>query len=198
MEKVDLQDSDLENTDEQDEREVVVPEGEPESKPEGKSEREVALEAELAKTKRLLAKAKKTTPAAPQSDDGSQKTEKSGELGYGEKAFLRAYDIKGSEELALVRQFQDRGFSLDSIVEDDVFTAKLTKLREAKAAQDAVPSTTRRASQPPADDVEQWIAKGELPPNDPANVELRRKVLNERIRRESIGSRFSDNSVVNA
>lgn len=94
-------------------------------------------------------------------------TEKPNSLDYGQKAFLNSYGIKGSDELALVKQFQDRGFDLDSIVSDDVFTSKLSNLREARETSNAIPRGKGRSAQTSVTDVDLAVAKfqetGELP-----------------------------------
>jgi hypothetical protein len=183
----DTQDVVLDNNDEENE------EKEPQ-KPEP-SQREKELEAEAAKWRRIAERnAKKAdSPTSPE-----PKETRSSDLDYGQKAFLRSYDIKGSDELELVRTYMERtGDTLDSVVEDDIFTAKLTKLREAKAAADAVPKGTRRSQAPATDEVSYWTGKvaNGLSLNDIPDVSMRRKVLNARIEQERVGSRFSDTPV---
>lgn len=118
-----------------------------------------------------------------------------GELDYGQKAFLVANGIKGSDEVALVQEMMSAtGRTLDDVVENKYFQAELKELRESKATKEAIPSSSKRSPSSQEGTVDYWIAKGELPPAD--KVELRRKVLNERIRREEQASKFSDNSVV--
>lgn len=153
------------------------------------------LEAELAKYKRI---AKREANKAAK-EEAPTKEIKSSDLDYGQKAFLRSYDIKGSDELELVRNWMDRtGDTLDAIVDDEIFTAKLSKLREARAAADAIPKGTRRTQAPATDDVGYWQGKlnsGQIQLADIPDVSIRRKVLNARIEQEKVGSRFSDNPV---
>lgn len=135
----------------------------------------------------------------PKVETPKQDLSKSDELDYGQKAYLRSYDIKGAEELQLVKDWMKRtGDTLDSLVEDDIFQAKLGKLREAKAVAEAVPKSTRRSAQVAKDDVQYWTEKinsGQASLQDIDNVDLRRKVLNARVEHERVGNRFSDSPV---
>lgn len=138
---------------------------------------------EIAKWRRLAEKAdKKKAKTESEPVEKSEKAEKSGELDYGQKAFLIANGIKGADELALVKTWMQRtGDDIDTIVGDDIFQARLTKHRETKATADAVPSTSKRAVNSTKDSVDYWLGKdfSEVP------QEMRAKVLDERIKRES-------------
>lgn len=97
---------------------------------------------------------------------------------WGEKAFLKSYDIKGADELSLVKQWIDRtGDSLDSIVEDDIFQAKLGKLREAKAVKQALPNGSKKAPSLAKDQIEYHIEKYNQTGELPKEFDLRSKVL---------------------
>lgn len=124
-----------------------------------------------------------------------KETSKPSDLDYGQKAFLKAYGISGSDELALVKQFQERGFELDGIVGDDVFTAKLNNLREAKASQDAIPKAKKRSGAPVADGVDEAVAKYKETGELPKDFATRSKVVNA-ITAEESGDMFSGPSVV--
>lgn len=100
----------------------------------------------------------------PKSKINNEKTD----FDWGEKAFLRSYDIKGADEVSLVKQWIDRtGDSLDSVVEDDIFQAKLSKLREARTVKQALPNGSKRAPITAKDSMDYHIDKynqtGELP-----------------------------------
>ena len=106
-------------------------------------------------------------------------TDKPNELDYGQKAFLKSYGIAGSDELALVKQFQDRGFQLDSIVEDDVFMAKLTNLREARESANAIPKDKRRSAQTAITDIDLAYAKLQETGEWPTDFETAKKLKNK-------------------
>lgn len=111
----------------------------------------------------------------------STQSDKPSDLDYGHKAFLKSYGIAGSDELALVRQFQDRGFALDSIVEDDVFTSKLNSLREARESANAIPKTKGRSAQASVTDIDlayaEFQEKGVWPSDFETAKKLKDKIV---------------------
>lgn len=110
-------------------------------------------------------------------------------LDYGQKAFLVANGIKGKEETELVQEVMAAtGKSLEDVIESKYFQAELKERRDAKSAQDALPTQSKRSAAPARDGVDYWLSKGELPPKD--QVELRRKVLNAKITKAKNGSKF--------
>jgi hypothetical protein len=115
-------------------------------------------------------------------------------LDYGQKAFLKTYGISGADELTLAKSWMERtGDQLDSMVEDEMFTAKLTKLRDAKAAKEALPVNPKRGVQTsPKDSPEYWLDK----PFTEVPEELKRKVLNLKLIKEKEGDKFSGNKIV--
>ena len=121
-----------------------------------------------------------------------QKTEKG--FGLVEKTFLKASGIN-SNEFELVQNFvKETGLPIDELVEKKWFQAELKEYRDSVATKSATPKGNSRSAQSARDTVDYWIAKGELPPAD--QVELRRKVVNERLRKETSGSKFSSNPIV--
>lgn len=106
---------------------------------------------------------------------------KSGDFDYGEKAYLKASGIKGVEELSFVKQWVDRtGDDLDTVVEDDIFQAKLEKLRSNSKSKSAIPPTGKRGTQASSSSVEYWLAK----PFADVPADMKRQVLNARINKE--------------
>ena len=187
--QIDPQDVDLENNDdtstEDTETEEVEDSKDEKSETESqKSEREIQLEADLAKWKRI-AKQRGKKEAAPAPS-------KTGDLDYGQKAFLIAQGIKGPDEVKLVTDaMQATGKSLDDVLENPYFKSELEKHRQLKAADDATPKGGKRGGQVSAKDtVEYWIEKGELPPKD--QVELRRKVVNAKAANNGKSGPFYD------
>jgi hypothetical protein len=194
--KNDTQDVDLENN----EGAVETPE-EDESDDVDPSERIKQLEADVAKYKRIAKRnANKPTESDSEEKEVPKNNKKPEDLDYGQKAFLRSWDIKGADEVALVKDWVRRtGEELDSIVEDDIFQSRLAKLREARASTEAVPKGKGRTQQTATvDDVSYWqakIAAGQATMHDVPDVALRRKVLNARIEQEQRGNRFSDSPI---
>lgn len=155
-------------------------------------------EAEKLKGINQRLKTKLEKAGKPKESKATPQDKQTGELDYGQKAFLKAYDIDvtDADELNTVKDYLSAGKSLDEIVNNKHFKNDLSDIREKKAVKAATPSTSKRSSNSVKDNVDYWIKKGELPPSD--NPELRRKVLNERISREKNKNKFSSTPIVNA
>lgn len=120
---------------------------------------------------------------------------KSSDLDYGQKAFLIANGVKGTEEIDLVKTVMaNTGKSLDDVLESKYFQAELKEMRDAKTFQDAVPDGSKRSNQSASSTVEYWIAKGELPPA--SERELRKEVVNARLKSDTNKNQFTDTPVV--
>lgn len=144
---------------------------------ESSKEDEKDWKAEAAKWKAIAERHKTSKP------ETKATSKKSEGFDYGEKAYLTANGIKGSDEHEFAQKLQKQtGLDLDSLLEDTYFQTKLNEFREQKATTNATPSGTKRSNNSSVDTVEYWIAKGELPPKD--QVEMRRKVVNARLKKE--------------
>lgn len=143
------------------------------------------------KTKLEKAKDKETKPKVKK-----LKSKGTDKLDYAEKAFLISNGIKGTEEHQLaIDTMKNSGKDLDEVIESKFFMSELKDLRDKAAKDDATPpSSSGRASASPKTDVDYWIAKGTLPPED--QTELRQKVVNARMKSQDGGSPFSKNPVV--
>ena len=143
---------------------------------------------------RLRTKITKLTEAKkPDAKPAEQQPAKKG-FDYAEKAFLKSNGIQKDEYEFVEEVMRSTGKSLDDVLESKYFQSELKEKRDEQASKDAIPTGSRRASSPTRDSVDFWIAKGELPTAD--QVDLRRKVVNEKIKRAKNGSQFSDNPVV--
>lgn len=172
-----------------------VEEQEAEDKPEVASKEDrpkETPEAKIARLQRQLKQEQKKLGIESDKPKSSPKSTKSSDLDYGQKAFLVANGIKGTEEISLAQEFiSNTGKSLDEVVESKFFQAELKELRSSKASENAVPKGTKRAGSSSRDSVDFWLAKGELPENTPENQDLRRQIVNARYVRETSGSKFS-------
>ncbi|MBR1146680.1 hypothetical protein [Bradyrhizobium sp. AUGA SZCCT0431] len=131
-------------------------------------------------------------------EDVDEEPKKKGDLSYGQMALLRADGIKGSDELALVKEYMGNGKQLLDIMENKHFLNDLKDLRDTKAARDAAPQNGKRAGQQSRDDVDYYLAKepgtpGSLPTNNP---ELARKVIAARTAQIKNRNQFTDQSVI--
>ena len=120
--------------------------------------------------------------------------EKSNELDYGQRAFLKTYGIAGADELALVKSWTERtGDQIDALVDDDIFNAKLKGLRDQKAAKETLQSMSSRNAQASSKSkAEFWMDK----PFDEVPKEFKQEVLNAKIAQEREGGKFTDQPVV--
>jgi len=125
-------------------------------------------------------------------NDGTDKSNKNDKgLDYGEKAFLKSSGISGNEEIAIVEEaMKYTGKTLEEVIEHPFVKAELKNLREAKATADAMPKNNNRGTTNSKSNIDYWIQKGELPPNTPENTDLRRKVVNERLKRTQNFNKF--------
>lgn len=134
--------------------------------------RKTRLERQLAQTNKKLG----VTTEKKETKSGTQ----SGELDYGEKAYLTANGIKGSKEYAFVQnEMKKSGESLDSILENPYFQARLNDFRELNKTKEAT-ITGKRPGSGAVDSVEYWAAKPieEVPQN------MRTAVVNHKLAKE--------------
>jgi len=115
------------------------------------------------------------------------------DLNDGQKALFVSYGIKSKDEIALGKELMERLQinSVESLIEDDYFQLRLTKLRDAKATQDAVPSSTGRSPTSQGNKLDYWLAKY-MTSGNLAEVpkELQRDVLNARLKAEEQTRKF--------
>ena len=106
--------------------------------------------------------------------------------------------IEHQEDIAYLKEaIEDTGKSQAEILESKWFIAELKDRQDNRSAKEATPSSTRGSSEAPQKNADYWVKKGELPPDVPENRELRREVVNLRMKNEKHGSKFADASVVN-
>lgn len=154
------------------------------------SDREKELEAEIAKLNRQLKQKTKKL------EKGDTPKKEPGEFDYGQKAFLKASDIK-SDEFGLVQEVMaETGKDLEGVLDSSYFQSVLKEHRAAKEIADAIPQGTKRSAPPARNTAAYWIAKGELPPNTAEFQQLRREVVNGRMKAQTDGSKFTSNPVV--
>jgi hypothetical protein len=140
------------------------------------------------KTKELKARLAELEAQAPKKEE----IKKPSEFDYGQKAFLKTYGIDGADERELARTWMERtGDDLDKMVTDEIFTARLTALREAKASKEAMPSSTKRAVVTERNSTDYWLAQYEQGKSlNEIPMEYRRDVLNARIKKDEQKTKF--------
>lgn len=122
---------------------------------------------------------------------------KSDDLDYGQLAYLKSHGIESDDEIGMVEEaMQDTGKSLKDVLSSKFFQAALNEARETAKTNDAIPKDSKRQGETNTKETpEYWLKKGELPPPEMGD-ELRRKVVNLRLEKETSGSKFSDEPVV--
>lgn len=135
------------------------------------------LEARKARLERMLEQTNKKLGVTPEPKE--VKTSKSDSLGYGEKAFLVANGIKGEEMKMVEEALKKSGDSIEDILENPYFQAKLEEARNLAKTADASPKG-KRPSPIPTDSVEYWIGK----PMEEVPQEMRIKVVNAKLNKE--------------
>lgn len=133
-------------------------------------------EAKLARHERQAAQLRKKlgieTPVASPSKP-------SNDLDYGQKAYLAANGIKGKEIDFVKQEMKASGMSLDALLENDYFQAKLEKQRAFEKTAEATP-TGKRSGGVPTDSVDYWLTK----PIEEVPHDMRIKVVNARLAKE--------------
>lgn len=123
-----------------------------------------------------------------------EQDEKNKGFDYGQKAFLKSNGIE-KDEYELVKEVMSAtGKDLEDVLESKHFQGMLKEQRDVKATKDATPAGSKRSTTSTRDTVEYWIAKGEMPPA--SEVELRRKVVNAKIKKDRDRNTFTDHPVV--
>lgn len=144
------------------------------------------------KLKKLVDEAKKPKPEV-KVDAPAEKKE--GILNALDRAVLRVEKITEPEEIELVEtRLKETGRDLESLLGANWFKQELKELREKAFSFDAMPTGSKRSNQAARDSVEYWIHKGELPPKN--QVQLRRDVVNARMKKSKEGSVFAEQDVV--
>ena len=134
---------------------------------------------------------------AKKDGDGSeQKPSQSGELDFGQKAFLNSEGIKGKEAHDLVKKImKESGNDMETVISSKYFKHELESLQKEIAAKAAVPQGQNRTGNTTQDQVAYWLGKGEMPPDTPENRQLRRDIVNAKIKREESTDVFSKNPI---
>jgi hypothetical protein len=142
-----------------------------------------------ARAKDAETKLKDFKPADSKQDKKATSTTEK-ELSYDKKAYLVALGYKDSDEMSIIQEAMTAtGKSLEEVLANKFVQAEISDLREKKSTEEALPKGgSTRGSNPSRNSVDYWLAKGELPPAD--QVDLRRKVVNERMKREANTSKF--------
>lgn len=141
------------------------------------------------KLKKMVEEAKKPKPEVK-----PEVPEKKEILDRVDRAVLTVRGITEPEEIEFIENtMKETGKDLDNLLNSTWFKAELAEFREKMMTDSVVPKGTKRSSQAARDSVDYWIKKGELPPRN--QVQLRRDVVNAKMKQAKDGNVFSDNPV---
>lgn len=120
------------------------------------------------------------------------------ELDYGQLAFhnskSNSFKIENDADIEHLQNIMNEsGKSQNEILGSKWFQADVKERQEARSVKDAIPSNSKRSpSSGTKDNVDYWLAKGQLPPDRA----LREKVVNAKIAKETSADNSSEGSVV--
>jgi len=143
---------------------------------------------DLDKTREDFEAYKKANPEEP--IKAPEQPQDKTEFDYAEKAFLLAKGIKETQFPIAFQEKQASGLPLERLLDSKYFKEKL----ELETTKEAVPESPSRGGGNTRDTESYWIAKGELPPRD--QVDLRRKVVNAKLKKIENKSKFTDSPIV--
>lgn len=108
-----------------------------------------------------------------------------------DKAILRVEKITEADEVKLVEDMvEETGKDVETLLASRFFQSELKALREAKETKNATPNGSKRSGQSGRDEVDYWIEKGELPPQD--QQALRQKVVARKRETAKSKNQFTD------
>lgn len=174
--------------------EGIVPENDEQEDDNSSEDNQIDWKAEAEKARaeatkfRRMAEQRAKKLEKSSAEDAPTKSEQG--LDYGKKAFLAANGFKGADEYSIFEEVSNiSGKSLDELVEDGYVLHRIKTLREEKATAAAVPSKQNRNGQSARNEVDYWLAKGELPKDNP---ELARKVVNAKLAAYKQKTKFAE------
>ena len=115
------------------------------------------------------------------------------EFGLDEMNFLGYKGIAEEYYSYILKELNSTGKRLQDLVKLRYIQDDLKEAKQQREVEAALPES-KRAGNISRDDVDYWIAKGELPPW--SQRELRERVVNEKINRQQNASTFTENPIV--
>jgi len=199
---MDIQNEDTQEVEETSEEEQEEQEGNEEEQEEDEEQEEEAIDWE-AKARELEGRNKRLQTKLEKQNSKKTKAKKTndGEIDYGQLAFYNSdaeVPVKSEADIEYLQDMMDEtGMTQKELLGKKWFINELKEKQEAQAVKQAVPTSNKRRGQSEVNEVDYWLAKPEgqdLPPVE--QVELRRKVLNEKIKRAKNKSKFASQGIV--
>jgi hypothetical protein len=164
-----------------------------------KTREELVKSLEYAQNQKIRAeKAEKSAKSTPKKAEGENPTPKKKDgFDYAELAYLEVKGVNDKEaQDYLSSEIKKTGKDLKELLGYDYINESLKKMKEAKESQNAIPSRSKRSSATVKSDVSYWINKGELPENTPENMQLRREIVNAKLKKSENVDKFTENPII--
>lgn len=137
-------------------------------------------------TAKELAELKAKFEKAPE----AQKVEKTNEPDYAKLAYLKSEKVEHPDDQKIVMEEAARlRLPLTDVLQMEHIKTRLQSNADTRNAQNGMPSGGKRTGAVTQQDVEYWVAKGEVPLHDQALAE---KVVEAKMSRESQKNKFSE------
>ena len=114
---------------------------------------------------------------------------------YAKLAYLRAEGVSQEDHSFLLDEANNTGKELTDLLNFNYIKEELKNRKEAREAKGALPTSSKRSSPASRDTVEYHLAK-QTPLKEIQDVDLRRKVLQAKLKANQNSSKFSGASVV--
>jgi len=140
------------------------------------------------KTKIEKMKVKEKKPKEPEKKP-EKPEEKPSEFDYGQKTFINQVlkiDLDDEKQTELVKGYIANGKTLDELKGNKYFRNDLKDIKDAKKAENAIPTSTNRSSSSDTSAVDYWLTK----PFNEVPESIKRKVLNAELKKDKKKSMF--------
>ena len=144
---------------------------------------------------KLYARTKEAEKKAKEAGEKKPDSSKSTGTDYAQEAYLIARGVTEDTDIEFViKESKETGKSIKEVLSMRYVTEELKANKEQRDAEGAMPKdSTSRGGQGNRTSVDYWIQKGELPPEDQSD--LRRKVVNEKLKRSQQKTKFATGTV---
>ena len=145
-----------------------------------------------------LAKVNELLKKPPESKPNPEPVKKEG-FDYAELAYLTAKGISDEDVSFVEENVKNTGKSLKDLMEAKWFQSELLERKEARVTKEAIPVGSKRSTPSGKDNVDYWrtqIEAGKAKLSDIPDINLRREVLNARIKTEEGKSKFTSEPVI--
>ena len=141
-----------------------------------------------------LAKMKESAKTKAETPAPTEIKNKNG-FGYDEMAYLEAKGVSDDDYPIVLAAINATGKSLRDVLNSKYVQSEIKEAKEVRSSKDAIPTGSKRSSPAPRDTVEYHLAN-KTPLSKIEDQDLRRKVVEAKIKADTSGNKFTRNSVV--